>query len=132
MQRAETFYKIPGLSQRVLGAPENPAEVLPEETLVGRLQSGQLDAGFFYSTETADAKIPAIALPAGLAPKAVYTVAIVRDAPNPRWRRAICRLPARRGWAKPDETAWARVAEAGHRRGGLRGAAADPILGRPG
>jgi molybdate/tungstate transport system substrate-binding protein len=83
IQRAETFYKIPGLSQRVLGAPENPAEVLPEETLVGRLQSGQLDAGFFYSTETADAKIPAISLPAGLAPKAVYTVAIVRDAPNP-------------------------------------------------
>jgi molybdate transport system substrate-binding protein len=83
MQRAEAFYKIPGLAQHVLGAPENPAEVLPEETLVGRLQSGQLDAGFFYSTETADAKIPAIALPAGLAPKAVYTVAIVRDAPNP-------------------------------------------------
>lgn len=83
MQRAETFYKIPGLAQHVLGAPENPAQVLPEETLVGRLQSGQLDAGFFYSTETADAKIPAVALPAGLAPMAVYTVAIVRDAPNP-------------------------------------------------
>jgi len=35
--------------------------VLPEETLVGRLQSGQLDAGFFYSTETSDLKIPAFA-----------------------------------------------------------------------
>ena len=63
--------------------------MLPEETLVGRLQSGQLDAGFFYSTETADAKIPAIPLPAGLAPKAVYTVAIVRDAPNPRAPRNL-------------------------------------------
>jgi molybdate/tungstate transport system substrate-binding protein len=83
MKQAETFYKVPGLSQKVLGAPENPAEVLPEETLVGRLQSGQLDAGFFYSTETSDAKIPAIELPAGIAPKAVYTVTIVRDAPNP-------------------------------------------------
>ncbi len=83
MQKAETFYKTPGLSQRVLGAPENPAQVLPEETLVGRLQSGQLDAGFFYSTETSDAKIPAIDLPAQITPKAVYTVTVVHDAPNP-------------------------------------------------
>jgi molybdate/tungstate transport system substrate-binding protein len=67
----------------VLGAPlDNPAQVLPEETLIGRLQSGQLDAGFFYSTETADAKIPALTLPPAIAPKAVYTVTILRDAPN--------------------------------------------------
>jgi molybdate/tungstate transport system substrate-binding protein len=83
MSKAESFYKSPGLSQRVLGAAENPAQVLPEETLVGRLQSGQLDAGFFYSTETSDAKIPALALPAAIAPKAVYTIAILRGAPNP-------------------------------------------------
>ncbi len=82
MKQAETFYKNPGLSQKVLGAPENPAQVLPEETLVGRLQSGQLDVGFFYSTETSDAKIPALSLPAQIAPKAVYTVTILHDAPN--------------------------------------------------
>jgi molybdate/tungstate transport system substrate-binding protein len=82
MKWAEGFYNSPGLSQKVLGADENPAQVLPEETLVGRLQSGQLDAGFFYSTETAEAKIPAIALPAEITPKAVYTVTILRDAPN--------------------------------------------------
>ena len=83
MKQAETTYKVPDLSQTVLGAPENPAQVLPEETLVGRLQSGQLDVGFFYSTETSDAKIPAIDLPAEVAPKAVYTMTILRDAPNP-------------------------------------------------
>ncbi len=82
MKQAETFYKSPGLSQKVLGAPDNSAQVLPEETLVGRLQSGQLDAGFFYSTETSDAKIPALSLPPQIAPKAVYTVAILHDAPN--------------------------------------------------
>jgi len=82
MKQAETFYKSPDLSRRVLGAPENPDEVLPEETLVGRLQSGQLDAGFFYSTETSDAKIPAISLPAQITPKAVYTVTILRGAPD--------------------------------------------------
>jgi molybdate/tungstate transport system substrate-binding protein len=83
MQQAQTAYAIPDLSQKVLGAPDNPAQVLPEETLVGRLQSGQLDVGFFYSTETSDAKIPAVTLPADVAPKAVYTVTILRDGANP-------------------------------------------------
>jgi molybdate/tungstate transport system substrate-binding protein len=83
MRKAEKFYKVPGLVRRALGAPDNPTQVLPEESLVGRLQSGQLDAGFFYSTETAEARIPAVRLPAAIAPKAVYTAAILRDAPNP-------------------------------------------------
>jgi molybdate/tungstate transport system substrate-binding protein len=82
MKQAETFYKSPGLAQKVLGEPENSAQVLPEETLVGQLQSGQLDVGFFYSTETADAKIPAINLPPAITPKAVYTVTTLHDAPN--------------------------------------------------
>ncbi len=83
MDKAQTFYKSPGLAQRVLGAAENSTQVLPEEELIGRLQSGQIDVGFFYSTETADAKIPAIVLPAEITPKAVYTVTIVHGAPNP-------------------------------------------------
>jgi molybdate/tungstate transport system substrate-binding protein len=82
MERAEAYYKSPGLSRRVLGAANNPAQVLPEETLVDRLQSGQLDVGFFYSTETSSAGIPEYRLPAEIAPKAVYTVTILRDAPN--------------------------------------------------
>lgn len=80
LDQAQTTYKIPDLSSRVLGDPENPNQVLPEETLVGRLQSGQLDVGFFYSTETSDAKIPAITLPG--APKAVYTATVLHNAPN--------------------------------------------------
>jgi molybdate/tungstate transport system substrate-binding protein len=83
MQNAEAFYNSPDLSQRVLGAPDNSAQVFPEETLVGRLQSGQLDVGFFYSIETVDAKISAIDLPAAIAPTAVYTVTILNNAPNP-------------------------------------------------
>ena len=83
MNKAQRFYKSPGLTQRVLGAPENPAQVLPEEELVGRLQSGQIDVGFFYSTETSDAKIPAVALPPAITPKAVYTVTILHGAPDP-------------------------------------------------
>jgi len=47
------------------------------------LLSGALDVGFFYSTETADAKIPALSLPPAITPKAIYTVAILHRAPNP-------------------------------------------------
>ena len=83
LKRAEVFYSKPGLSQQIIGAPDSQAQILPEETLVGRLQSGQLDVGFFYSTETSAAKIPAIKLPDEVAPKARYTVRILRDAPNP-------------------------------------------------
>jgi len=83
LKRAEAFYSKPSLSQQIIGAPDNQAQVLPEETLVGRLQSGQLDVGFFYSTETSAAKIPAIKPPDEIAPKARYTVTILRDAPNP-------------------------------------------------
>ncbi len=82
LQRAETFYGAPNLARRVLGADDNPAQVLPEETLVGRLQSGLLDVGFFYSTETHDSGIPALALPASITPQAHYTVTILHHAPH--------------------------------------------------
>jgi len=46
------------------------------------LYSGQLDAGFFYSTETSDLKIPALQPAPELAAKASYTLTILNDAPN--------------------------------------------------
>jgi len=82
MTKAAELYHQPDLVEKTLGAPENPAQVLPEETLVGRLQSGQLDAGFFYSTETSDLKIPAIHPAPELKIKANYTLTILNDAPN--------------------------------------------------
>ena len=84
MRRAAALYHIPGLARRVLGAPGNPAQVLPEESLVGRLETGLIDVGFFYSTETTAAGIPAVRLPASITPQAIYTVTIVRGAPHPR------------------------------------------------
>jgi molybdate/tungstate transport system substrate-binding protein len=83
LKHAEQVYRLPGLTQKVLGDLENPIQVRPEENLVGRLQSGQIDAGFFYSTETHDMKIESIPLPAEVALSAHYTVAVLRDAPNP-------------------------------------------------
>jgi len=83
IQHAATYYKEPDLLEKTLGTIQNPAQVLPEETLVGRLQSGQLDAGFFYSTETSDLKIPYIVIPDPLKQKAQYTLTILNDAPDP-------------------------------------------------
>src|SRR5258706_2984296 len=83
MTKAAELYHQPDLVEKTLGAPDNPAQVLPEETLVGRLQSGQLDAGFFYSTETSDLKIPAFRPAPELQAKASYTLTILGDAQNP-------------------------------------------------
>jgi molybdate/tungstate transport system substrate-binding protein len=66
MQLAEIFYQQPGLSQKILGANNNTTQIFPEEDLVARLGSGQLDAGFFYLNEVKDAGLPYLTLPASI------------------------------------------------------------------
>lgn len=83
LDKAAETLKQPDLPRKVLGAADNPAQVFPEEDLVGRLQSGQLDVGFFYSTETADLHIPAITFPADVTLSAHYTATVLHDAANP-------------------------------------------------
>jgi molybdate/tungstate transport system substrate-binding protein len=83
LAKAEEVYHQPGLSKAVLGAPDNAEQVKQEEGLVGRLQSGQIDVGFFYSTETSDMKIPAIALAPEVELGARYTVTTVANAADP-------------------------------------------------
>jgi molybdate/tungstate transport system substrate-binding protein len=57
------------------------AGVFPEETLVGRLQSGNLDAGFLYANEARAANIPTVSLaPVDLS--AQYTVTVLNRAAN--------------------------------------------------
>jgi molybdate/tungstate transport system substrate-binding protein len=63
-QLAETYYKQPGLGQKVLGADENASQIFPEEELVTRLGTGQLDAGFFYLNEAKQGNISYISLSA--------------------------------------------------------------------
>jgi molybdate/tungstate transport system substrate-binding protein len=55
--------------------------IYPEESLVGRLQAGQLDAGFFYTSEAKTANIPTVPL-TGETEKATYTVTILNQAPH--------------------------------------------------
>lgn len=61
--------------------PTSVAQVFPEEQLVGRLQAGQLDAGFFYSSEAAEAHIPTITL-GSVKLQATYTISVLNNAPN--------------------------------------------------
>lgn len=56
-------------------------DMYPEQDLVARLQSGQVDAGFFYTSEAVAAKIPTVPL-TGLNLKATYTISIVKGAPD--------------------------------------------------
>lgn len=66
----------------------NPNIVFPEETLVSRLQSGQLDAGFFYSSEAKAAHIPTVPV-TGQDLKASYTITVLNHAPNDKGGEAF-------------------------------------------
>ena len=50
--------------QKLFGDDENPDQVFPEQTLVARILTGQVDAGIFYLSEVKDLGIPYITLPA--------------------------------------------------------------------
>ena len=82
LHRVEVAKHLPGLAQRIIGSPENSSQIFPEETLLGRLQAGQLDAGFFYSIEARAAQLPTIDPPLGTHYGARYTITILNDAPN--------------------------------------------------
>lgn len=57
------------------------SNVFPESALVGRLQAGQLDAGFLYTVEAAAAHIRTVPLTATRL-AAHFTVAILKNAPH--------------------------------------------------
>lgn len=63
LRLAERYYQQPGLEAQLTGSPENPSQIFPEEGLVGRLESGQLDAAIFYLIEAVEHHLPYVALP---------------------------------------------------------------------
>ncbi len=77
LEQAQTVYHKPGLAAQI----ERSSQVFPEEDLVGRLQAGQLDVGFFYSNEAKAASIPTVSL-GKIDLGAQFTATLVRDAPN--------------------------------------------------
>jgi molybdate/tungstate transport system substrate-binding protein len=71
--------------RRLLGDDENAAEIFPEQDLLARVETGQIDVGFFYQTEAVARAWHFIALPgsAALTDKITYTLAIMKNAPHP-------------------------------------------------
>lgn len=68
----------------IIGADSNPAQIFPEEDLLTRIDSGEIDAGFFYKTEAIARGLHFIPLPgkASMSDKITYTLAVMRDAPH--------------------------------------------------
>ena len=79
LDAAATTYKLPALATLATST----AGVFPEATLVGRLQAGQLDVGFFYGVEAASNGIKTVPLTGVPAQHATYTVTVPADAPHP-------------------------------------------------
>lgn len=71
---------------KILGPDENPAQIFPEESLMARLETGEADVGFLYSTEATARHIPAIPLPgkASLSGEITYTLAVMKAASHPQ------------------------------------------------
>lgn len=69
----------------ILGSDENSDQTFPEETLLARLETNEIDLGFFYRTEAVAKGLRFLALPgkAALADRITYTLAILRGAPHP-------------------------------------------------
>src|SRR5580704_8539198 len=77
--------------KRILGAPENDAQIFPEEDLLARIDTGQADVGFFYRTEAVARGLHFVALPgaASMSDKITYTLAVMKAAPHPEQARAF-------------------------------------------
>jgi molybdate/tungstate transport system substrate-binding protein len=73
-----------------LAAALSSFEVFPETSLVGRLQSGELDAGFFYAVEAKTARLSTVSL-TPVAKHAAYTVTVLERASDPAGAAALVR-----------------------------------------
>ena len=63
MLLAQTYYKQPGLADRILGKVDNHRQIFTEPSLLSRLESGQLDATSGYLSAVISHKLPYITLP---------------------------------------------------------------------
>ena len=81
---AATSQNQPGLAKLA----SDPSIVFPEETLVSRLQAGQLDVGFFYTAEAKAANIATVPI-SDQDLKATYTVTVLNQAPDEKGGEAF-------------------------------------------
>jgi len=63
LELAEAFYHRPDLGRRILGDAQNPDQILPEETALARLETGDIDGLWVYSVEATSRNLPVLELP---------------------------------------------------------------------
>ena len=91
-------------ARRILGDDENPSQIFPEENLLARVDTGQVDVGFFYQTEAIARNYHFIPLPgAGRADRSHHLCARSHESGPASGRRAhLCRVHShRRGTKDP-------------------------------
>jgi molybdate/tungstate transport system substrate-binding protein len=79
------------LHDSALLSAERHFETFPETALIGRMQSGQLDAGFFYAVEAKTAKLATVPL-TPVYKYAEYTITILNRASDPAAAAALIRF----------------------------------------
>jgi molybdate/tungstate transport system substrate-binding protein len=84
LDQAAKAHHIPALKAIASSA----SNLYPETSLVGQLQAGQLDAGFFYGVEAAAAHIRMVPL-SGTSLAGVYTLTVLNRAPHEAAARAF-------------------------------------------
>jgi molybdate/tungstate transport system substrate-binding protein len=86
-----TMWLGPSGEHQLLGDDENSAQIFPEEVLLARLETGDVDVGFFYRTEAIARGYPFIPLPgkAALTDRITYTLAVMANPPHPAQAKAF-------------------------------------------
>ncbi|HEU0196294.1 MAG TPA: extracellular solute-binding protein, partial [Nevskiaceae bacterium] len=64
LQLAALYYHQPKLMERIAGPIENSRQIFTEESILSRLEAGQLDASMGYESTVVSRHLPFIALPA--------------------------------------------------------------------
>jgi len=85
LNEAASKYRQPALA----AIASSSSGEFPEQTLVGELQAGQLDAGFFYAVEASAAHLSTVPLRGLKTLTATYTVTILNRAPHAAAARAF-------------------------------------------
>jgi molybdate/tungstate transport system substrate-binding protein len=75
------------VERRLLGDDENPQQIFPEEDLLARVETGEIDAGFFYRTEAIARGYRFVPLPKEPSSQITYVLALMRDRPHPEAAR---------------------------------------------
>lgn len=77
------------VERQLLGDDENPNQIFPEEDLLARVETGEIDVGFFYHTEAVARNYRYVALPPSPASNVSYALAIMKNAPHPDAARSF-------------------------------------------